>query len=780
VLPLAKRTYVLLGATVLLLACGGKPGTADSDALDIATLPPRDGDSTPRPAKAPPSTPSTPTLTPTPIPAATRVDLSEARRLESEGDLEGAASLYLAAAARTGPSQQEGILGAARLLLELERPAQARVLLEPYVDAAPPLDAAPARFLLARAYAALSLFDLSLRQYDLYIQSGRPAAPYARLERARILAETGQAAAAASEAQLGLAAPLHPAVRPAFLLAVAQGHERAGNLDAAVASYQSLLSTSLSPVDQALALAQLGALKARLGDPSGTADYQRLIATYPSSPRAREALDTLIAAGVATDPFVRGLVYYRHNEYEPAAAAFAERTTAEPNVPSSAESFYYLAAIYEARGQLADAKDFYSRAFNLNPASHLADDALWWRGRLLEDEGRIDEALVLYAQVARDYSASPFAGEAAFRRGLLPYRSGRYRDAASLWAESADLLSDPFERQRVLLWQGKALLKAGDRDAAHAVLQPLSRSAEDDYYGIRALSLLANEHGQPKATRDDRANLTRRFDIAAAEAWLAERTGRSPGDPAVAAIFADSRWLRAEELRLLGRGHQAEAEVMDLIEAHAQDPLVMYALARDLQEKGLYSVSARAGQRLLRVLATNPNQGLPPYLLSLSYPAAFPALVQKHAAAERISPLLLLAFIRQESFFQPRAESPAGALGLTQVLPSTGRQLATRLGISPFDPDQLLHADINLRFGARYMAEQLNEFSGNLYEALAAYNAGPQAARRWRDRAARDGDLFLEVVEFAETRKYVEFVAENYAIYRFLYGGEARPTLPAD
>jgi soluble lytic murein transglycosylase len=181
----------------------------------------------------------------------------------------------------------------------------------------------------------------------------------------------------------------------------------------------------------------------------------------------------------------------------------------------------------------------------------------------------------------------------------------------------------------------------------------------------------------------------------------------------------------------------------------------------------------------MRVLNANPNEGLPKALLSLSYPAAFGPLVQRYAEAEGISPLLMLAFVRQESFFDPRAVSPVGALGLTQLLPESAQVAATALGISTAVPnEQLLHADLSLRLGARFMAEQLARFGGDVFVALAAYNGGPTSAQRWADAAGDDADLYLETVEFGETRLYIEIVAENYAIYRYLYAGEPEPNLP--
>jgi soluble lytic murein transglycosylase len=236
--------------------------------------------------------------------------------------------------------------------------------------------------------------------------------------------------------------------------------------------------------------------------------------------------------------------------------------------------------------------------------------------------------------------------------------------------------------------------------------------------------------------------------------------------------------MRAQDLWLVGRVDQGDSEVYGLIEAYAADSAAMYTLSRQLAGMGRISMSARAGQRLLRTLNANPNQGLPKALLSLSYPPAYGATLQPAAAAQGISPLLLLAVMRQESFFDPRAQSGAGAIGLTQLLPESGRNYAAKAGVQRYDEDMLFEAETNLRIGAAYLAERLADFNGSVFAALAAYNAGPNAARRWLVSAPTDADLFLETIEFEETRLYVEIVSENYAIYRYLYGRSAVPDLP--
>jgi soluble lytic murein transglycosylase-like protein len=123
----------------------------------------------------------------------------------------------------------------------------------------------------------------------------------------------------------------------------------------------------------------------------------------------------------------------------------------------------------------------------------------------------------------------------------------------------------------------------------------------------------------------------------------------------------------------------------------------------------------------------------------------FSELINSAAQKYGLDPALLKALIRQESNFNPNAQSPAGAQGLTQLMPGT----AAALGVTnPLDPAQAIDG------GAKYLAQQLKAFDGDVRKALAAYNAGPGAVQRYGG-----------VPPYAETQNYVRAVlgfAEEY------------------
>jgi soluble lytic murein transglycosylase len=706
--------------------------------------------------------------------AGLNLEMETARRYEAEGDIESAAAAYIAIAASDSDDRDIATLSAARLLLELERPEDVRLLLEAFL-ARDDLEGEDlgARYLLARAYAALEKWQESAQQYDAYIADARPGTPYAYLDRSAVLLELEQSAEALASVQAGLSQGVPASQRRAFLLRIAEANERAGALPAAMDSYRALIDEGLSG-DVSLSLSRIIALKRILGDPTYVDELTQLLAGYPSSQEALQNLDEALQLGEPIVPWLQGFIYYRHNDYTNAEPAFLEQLALAPSAPESAEAYYYLAAILESRGENAAALENYALATTINPNSSIADDALWWRARILGIDEALEEAAFLYARIVNEYPFSQFFADAAFQHGMIEFRRQNFTGAAQLWADGASIASGQ-DAANLRIWQAKALLNANDAATAGSILQQLSSDFEDDYAGVRALALLAQQHAIPRAAPETMIDLTPDFDWAAAEAWLTGLTGRPISNDGWS---TDERWARAQELWLVGRAEYGDAEVFGLIEAYEGDAAAMYTLARRLAELGRVSMSARAGQRLLRILDTNPNEGLPKPLLSLSYPAAFAPLVEKNAAEYGVSPLLMLAFIRQESFFDPRAVSPADARGLTQVIPPTAEKIASTLGVADYTEEQLLHADLNLRFGAKYMADQLVEFSNELFVAFAAYNAGPTAAFRWRDASGDDADLFLQTVEFHETQLYVEIVAENYAIYRYLYGGQPEPNLP--
>jgi soluble lytic murein transglycosylase-like protein len=167
------------------------------------------------------------------------------------------------------------------------------------------------------------------------------------------------------------------------------------------------------------------------------------------------------------------------------------------------------------------------------------------------------------------------------------------------------------------------------------------------------------------------------------------------------------------------------------------------------QEQGLVWLGLKEGGEIAlpaaEVRGVVPDEVLDEVLEEIaSAPAGSDLAVLATAAARRhkLDPALVLALVQVESAFQPRAVSPKGARGLTQLMPGTARELGVK---DAFDPEQ------NLDGGARYLRQLLTRYGGDLKRALAAYNAGPGAVDRHQG-----------VPPYRETRQYVRRVLEKY------------------
>jgi soluble lytic murein transglycosylase len=149
--------------------------------------------------------------------------------------------------------------------------------------------------------------------------------------------------------------------------------------------------------------------------------------------------------------------------------------------------------------------------------------------------------------------------------------------------------------------------------------------------------------------------------------------------------------------------------------------------------------------------------------LELRFPESFQPIFQAAAEQESVSITELLSIARRESAMDPLARSPVGALGLMQVMPSTGKMVARQKGIA-FQTTQLQQAEYNVVIGARYYRGLLDRFSQHRPKALAGYNAGPHRVRRWVD-SEMSTDQWIESLPFKETREYVQNVLAYAVIY---------------
>jgi soluble lytic murein transglycosylase len=352
-----------------------------------------------------------------------------------------------------------------------------------------------------------------------------------------------------------------------------------------------------------------------------------------------------------------------------------------------------------------------------------------------------------YRRLLDGFAAAPAANVARFRLGLALYAGSR-RDSASA------VLADALARDGANLlgtaarfWDARVRFERGD-SVGRAVLRRIAALEPMSYYGVRA------------------RNLTNDSLIFVADSAL---SAPPPG------VLPPARAReRVRLLVLVGLEQEARDEALGWLGDPSVPTQLLVAAAAGAGASGLARESILLGE------AARSRVGLSLGVARSLLPLPYRGVIEGEAAELCLDPLLLAAIIRQESRFTARVVSRAGARGMAQVLPSTGRQLAQRLGVRAWDPELLFVPDFNLHLGARFLLDRLRTNAMPVYAAIAAYNAGAQRVDRWRGWPEfRDPDLFVERVAIAETRNYVKTVYASYQWYRRTYAAPGGPDSPA-
>ncbi len=300
------------------------------------------------------------------------------------------------------------------------------------------------------------------------------------------------------------------------------------------------------------------------------------------------------------------------------------------------------------------------------------------------------------------------------------------------WLDALDETQQRDERWQY--WRARCLQEIGDTAGATARYRLLA--SQRNYYGFMA----ADQLGLPYRFND------KPFGFSSAE---------------LRPILDMPGVVRAGELYRLGRWIDARREWNLAISELSEADLVQAA-----------AVAHRWGWhgRAIITVARTPRRDD----LALRFPAPYLGIVTHEAQARDLDRAWVFAIARQESAFMPDARSPKGALGLMQILPSTGLHIAHSLNVHKFKSRVLLDADTNIRFGSYYLRRLLDRMNGNPILATAAYNAGPNRIRDWLPaEGALPADLWIDTVPYAETRGYIRRVFSYTAVYEMRLGEPA-------
>jgi soluble lytic murein transglycosylase len=228
----------------------------------------------------------------------------------------------------------------------------------------------------------------------------------------------------------------------------------------------------------------------------------------------------------------------------------------------------------------------------------------------------------------------------------------------------------------------------------------------------------------------------------------------------------------AERGAALGHGGLARALMLIGIGLRGEGVREWNYSLRGMDERALLAAAQLACQREVWDRCINTSDRTRQEIdLAQRFPMPLREAVEAKAREAGLDAAYVYGLIRQESRFVMDARSGVGASGLMQVMPATARWTARKIGL-PFTPGAITDRDVNLTIGTSYLKLLMDDFGGSALMAAAAYNAGPNRPRRWREGATLEPAVWAENVPLNETRDYVKKVISNAAIYAALRNGQ--------
>jgi soluble lytic murein transglycosylase len=442
-----------------------------------------------------------------------------------------------------------------------------------------------------------------------------------------------------------------------------------------------------------------------------------------------------------------GVCLYERRQLSAALTALTKvrRADLEP------ESMFYRA---ETARRLRNRAAFIQRAEELierYPRSAWSEEALHSLAQYHEERDEKDEALAYYRRVVAQFPDGKYFLDAQWRVLWDSFKAGKFAEAAFGWEEAARKRPGGESVSKFLYWAGRGWQEAGRFDRAEPIYRQVLLGYQNTYYGRRALEHLSEIEGHKVSLANIEAA---RSGIDLSEALRVERVHVQ---------------MRIAQLYAVGLEKEALQEAMKAVRGLRDDTafLAIAAWIHADRERNLDAFRTLRDAFPFHVSATGDL--LPRPVWELFFPLAYWETVQRYSEERGLDPYLVAALIRQESTFNPRVRSHAGARGLMQIIPSTGQILA-RQEKRRYDAAELYNPEINIRYGTRYLKDVLESFGGRVDYALASYNAGPHRVKRWTGMDLTiPSEIFIEEIPFDETRDYVKLVLRNEMLYRRLY-----------
>ena len=455
-----------------------------------------------------------------------------------------------------------------------------------------------------------------------------------------------------------------------------------------------------------------------------------------------------------------GIAYYKSNLFKQAVDALSQVRSRAPK--TLGEALYYKGLAQLSLNSEAAVSQTLADLRRVAPSSERIGDLLYAVGRYHEKRDRVEQASVYYTQLVRQFPQADGAANAHFWLAWRAHLARDYRTASRLLTEHVANYSEVTEnRGKAGFWAALDAERSGDKETAVTLYRALLLRYGSGWFGLNAerrIAKLVNEGVQARPFESDL--LLRR----------AVQGLQTVNLPQEKVKDADAEHvIKAEQLMRVAL-HQSAMNELDAARANYPDsPSVNLRIAQIFRAQGEPVAALNALKRSYPDYGQMLPEEATREVWSIFYPLKWWSNIKEEAKRHNIDPYLIAGLIRQETVFTPNARSRANALGLMQLLPYVGRDVARKTGAGAITSNDLFNPVLNIQLGTAYVKELMQGFDRFEYVA-AAYNGGPTRVRRWiKDLPTSEIEEWVESIPLSETRLYVQGVYRNARQYQRLY-----------
>jgi soluble lytic murein transglycosylase len=424
--------------------------------------------------------------------------------------------------------------------------------------------------------------------------------------------------------------------------------------------------------------------------------------------------------------------------------------------------YFYALASYDA-GDRAEYLKSIRRVADEFPGQSWAEDALDNLAGYYANQNDDQQADNVFRELYAKYPRGSHGERAAWKIGWRAYRARRYAETVRYFEQAAHDFPRSDYRPPWLYWSGRA----------HEGLN--ERALAEERYKLAAADYVNTYHGRLAVERLNGWTPAPRVILASAPV---DRPG--DGAPVLPPMPPNAQAVR--DLLAGDMFDQALSELQYAARVWGDSPQIQATTAWIERQQGrsetgskqfdLFRGSITLTKRAYPQFMAAGGEQLPRDILAMIYPVAYWDLIRKYSTVNHLDPYLMVALIAQESTFVPDIKSYASAVGLTQLMAPTARDVAKELKI-PYSTKVLTNPELNIRVGTTYLSDLIRQF-GDAYLALAAYNAGPTRAKRWvAERPGVEREEFIDDIPDPQTQNYVKKLLSTAEDYRRLYGPSA-------